>query len=948
MDWQFINKYVGIPFRLGGRDRTAIDCLGLVAKFLKDQGYEIEISSDCTKEWIEKANFSDWIELVKSYGDPVEIAQLMENDIIYFAWKGEVHAGVYVGFNKYLHINEKSKSHISRFNEAAKKHVIAIMRPKFGEKKILPPAGRTAVQAVATVVGAVVGGFIGLFGGPATAIYFAIIGASIGYQMTNPPPGDTGTGDMAASPKYRFGGLRVTRSNEIPVPLCYGNTRVSGNIIYNKLSDDEKTCYQFIGLSEGEVNSISNLKVNGKNFSDFPGCSYDVYTGTATQEVDSRATECYGLRHIAYIAVTWVASAELPSLPSKVTVELEGLKVETWNGSSWDSEKVYSNNPAACIRDYLIRDKEIGGCGISSTFINDADFGEVYEYCAGSVSNGAGGTENRYELDYVIDTRRSAIDNLTDMLSSFGGYMIITGTTIKIAVKKAATSVQDFDMSNIKKDSFVYSYIPKDNQINRVGVQYVDINQEDTRPIAYVDDFSDQDERGVFEKVFPFFAIKRMSQALRLAWQILYDLKVNPIVCQFETDITAMHLEPGDIFALSHDVSNWTAKQMMALGIEEKENNEYAIQAVSYNSSIYNDAYGSGIMTYDYGSPPNPYAAPSDVENFEVESDGINLYFTWDKPTEKLNANIKIFEIREGWDWATGDVIAIVGSDTIAYQQPIRYSGVRTFFIKAKSEYGKYSDTPGTDSITITAIANQNIVIDDQQWGKPVYNGTADSDAQLIWTTNYNSAYYRRSIGLKTATTWEELELAGKTWDELEDYDWDTPVVATEEAFELEERDTGVTHTSVGVDAIKNITGLSTDLTLEWRYGTSTPLAGAYSAFVAGEYTLRYYQFKVKIQTSDTDNNVFLNNLRVRVDAYDITDKGRNVTVDAAGTNITFSKTFGATPSITATTVGTSAYMPILSNESKTGFTVKLVDKDGTPVGGVINWISRGWWVVED
>ena len=120
MDWKFINKYIGWPFLLGGRDRAGIDCLGIVAKFLKDQGYEIELSPECTKEWIEKANFSDWIELVKSYGDPVELNELMENDIIYFAWKGEVHCGIYVGYNKYLHINEKSKSHLSRLNESAK------------------------------------------------------------------------------------------------------------------------------------------------------------------------------------------------------------------------------------------------------------------------------------------------------------------------------------------------------------------------------------------------------------------------------------------------------------------------------------------------------------------------------------------------------------------------------------------------------------------------------------------------------------------------------------------------------------------------------------------------------------------------------------------------------------------------------------------------------------
>ena len=144
MNWQRINRYIGIPFVEGGRDKIGIDCLGLVAKFLSDQGYEVELSPECTKEWLDNNDFAAWVELVKSYGDPVEIDQLMENDIIYFAWKGEVHAGIYVGYNKYLHITKKSKSHLSRLSDSAKKHIIAIMRPQFGEKKILPPAGREA------------------------------------------------------------------------------------------------------------------------------------------------------------------------------------------------------------------------------------------------------------------------------------------------------------------------------------------------------------------------------------------------------------------------------------------------------------------------------------------------------------------------------------------------------------------------------------------------------------------------------------------------------------------------------------------------------------------------------------------------------------------------------------------------------------------------------------
>ena len=123
MDWKYINKFIGITFKLGGRDRNGIDCIGLVWKYLHDQGYQVELDKRCSAEWIKNAKFDEWVKLVKSYGEPIEVNQLQENDIIYFAWKGEIHAGVYIGYNKYLHISEKVTSRLSKLNESAKKHI---------------------------------------------------------------------------------------------------------------------------------------------------------------------------------------------------------------------------------------------------------------------------------------------------------------------------------------------------------------------------------------------------------------------------------------------------------------------------------------------------------------------------------------------------------------------------------------------------------------------------------------------------------------------------------------------------------------------------------------------------------------------------------------------------------------------------------------------------------
>lgn len=720
---QILNKYIGWPFKEGGRDEQGIDCLGLVLRYLQDRGYNVKAGD--SEGYLE--NFDKTLELVEKLRLKEKNPIMQENDVIYFSRKREAHCGVYLGYDKYLHISDGLTSRVSHINSFARNRILGIIRPSETEENILPVAGRRAVVPILAVVGAVV---VAYFAGPGlaahffAAVYGATLGASIGYAITAREPGDLEGGLGAGSPKYKFGALHNTRSNEIPVPLIYGECRVAGNIIYSSPLTGGTTVYQFIALSEGPVNAIGTVRFNDQTWSDFPGCSYTAYLGTSSQNVDSRGSaDVNGLRRTAYLAITFEASEKLPNLPT-VTSVVEGLKVETWAASAW-SGSTYSQNPAACIRDYLLRSKEIGGAGLASGDIDDTSFGSVYDTCAASVSDGAGSTEARYELNYVIDTRRSVLDNLQDMLASFGGYLVYKAGKLHLGVKKSASVDHTFTMSNIKAGSFSYGYIPKENQINKVGVQYLDIDQGDVKPIAWVDDYEDQATRGIVEKVFPMLGIGRFSQAARMAWQILYDLKVNPIFCNFETGINALDVEPGDIAQVSHDIPSWTNKQFLIVAIQETVEDEVALDCIAFNTSIYNDGYGSGIETIDYGSPPSAYDSPPDVSDFSVEiSKRTDLYMRWAKPSLALEATIRNYEIREGATWTVGWIVATLAANQFSYRMPILASGTRTFLIKAISQMGKYSTNSAQDSVAISAIPMSNVIASSYLWKSPgVYGG---------------------------------------------------------------------------------------------------------------------------------------------------------------------------------------------------------------------------------
>lgn len=130
--------------------------------------------------------------------------------------------------------------------------------------------GKGGVGAVIGFVAGAALSFIG--GGPVgTAVWIAkgIQGAAIGYSLLSGP-----------STKHKFGEVANTRSNVTPIPVIYGEHRVGGNIIYERVSDNEKELYVCVGIGEGEVQSISDIEVNGKPISEIKDVTYKIYTGT--------------------------------------------------------------------------------------------------------------------------------------------------------------------------------------------------------------------------------------------------------------------------------------------------------------------------------------------------------------------------------------------------------------------------------------------------------------------------------------------------------------------------------------------------------------------------------------------------------------------------------------------------------------------------------------------
>lgn len=110
-----INRYIGIPFKIHGRDFDGVDCYGLVWLFYKNElgielpmflGYEEKLES-----------YQNKIEESRPLLNVVEVEKPNTADIGLFHYRGLLsHVGLYIEKNKILHILKKTHSVIIKID----------------------------------------------------------------------------------------------------------------------------------------------------------------------------------------------------------------------------------------------------------------------------------------------------------------------------------------------------------------------------------------------------------------------------------------------------------------------------------------------------------------------------------------------------------------------------------------------------------------------------------------------------------------------------------------------------------------------------------------------------------------------------------------------------------------------------------------------------------------
>jgi sulfur carrier protein ThiS len=159
------NKYIGIPFKDGGRDSNGVDCWGLVRLVYKNE-FNINLPS-FSNEYSTTSDVERLEELINQYREGwTETKEPKEGSIVLFRMMGRgTHVGVLVNTTQFLHVNEDSTSTIENisshrwkdrilgfYNYSAEKYAIlnAVPHPLRTQSYNLPIPAGTTLQEVST------------------------------------------------------------------------------------------------------------------------------------------------------------------------------------------------------------------------------------------------------------------------------------------------------------------------------------------------------------------------------------------------------------------------------------------------------------------------------------------------------------------------------------------------------------------------------------------------------------------------------------------------------------------------------------------------------------------------------------------------------------------------------------------------------------------------------
>jgi hypothetical protein len=473
-----------------------------------------------------------------------------------------------------------------------------------------------------------------------------VISVGIAWLMRPKTPEipDFGTNDFD---QYEKGILLNKQSNDANIPVIYGERMIGGTRVFMETSGtDNEFLYMAIILSEGEINDITEIRIDdkvvtwsgdladntqrtvGSGDSNFYKDSTSLITvephyGTDGQSSSSLLStlSSWGSNHklsgLCYLALKFKWSQDAFTGVPKVQSIVQGKKVVAYNSSSVAQTAAFSNNPAWCLLDYLTNERY--GKGLAIANIDIPSFYTASGICDTDVTAYGATTIDVMDCNAIIDTSSAVIDNVREFLKGCRGYLPYVGGKYKLICETTGSS-----SITVTEDDIIGGYTlaspSKNSKYNRVIISYVNPArnyQVDEVQFPEIDDssYAAADKHTAMKTVdggfllegrFDMKTITSPYQALELAEVILRRSR-EALGLTINVSFSAYDIAIGDIVGVTHSSLGFSNKQFRVLGINFNADFTLGLDLMEHQDSHYTWATKTQVASTPSTNLPNPF-----------------------------------------------------------------------------------------------------------------------------------------------------------------------------------------------------------------------------------------------------------------------------------------------------------------------------------------------------
>ena len=472
---------------------------------------------------------------------------------------------------------------------------------------------------------------------------------AVGWLFTRsqkPDIPDFGTNDFEETER---GILLNKQSNNASLPVVYGERLIGGTRVFIETSGtDNEFLYIALVLSEGEINSIEEIRVDEKvvtfdgalidntqrsvasSDSNFykDGQSYitiEPHFGTDGQSASTLLStlSSWGSNHklsgICYLALKFKWNADVFGGVPIVQAKIKGRKVVTLASNLSEQTASFSTNPAFCLLDYLRNERY--GKGIATANIDLQSFYDASQVCATQVTPFSGAsTINIFDTNAVIDTSRKVIDNVRDILRGCRGYLPYVQGKYRLVIETTGTA-----SVSLGEDDIIGGYSlaspSKNSKYNRVIATFINPDrnfQADQVTFPPTDDSSlssadrhatmkAADGNFLLEGKFDFKTITSPYQAEEMA-EIILRRSRESLGLNITAGFKAYELHIGDIVNITLSSLGFSNKAFRVLSMVFNEDYTISLTLVEHQDSHYTFATKGQVASTPSTNLPNPFS----------------------------------------------------------------------------------------------------------------------------------------------------------------------------------------------------------------------------------------------------------------------------------------------------------------------------------------------------